>query len=149
MTIALLFSVLAVTLSACGGAVPAASSGSGDLKFAPESILPEVIRNNAAPQVKEAYRFAAANPDVLSKYPCYCGCGAMGHKSNLDCYVKQANADGSIVFDDHAYGCSICVDITQDVMRLMREGRAAREIRAYIDATYSRYGPGTDTQPVE
>ena len=73
----------------------------------------------------------------------------MGHRSNLDCYVKQVNADGSIVFDEHAYGCGICVDITQDVMRLMREGKAARDIRAYIDATYSRYGPGTDTQPVE
>uniref|UniRef100_A0A7C1G548 Uncharacterized protein n=2 Tax=Thermomicrobium TaxID=499 RepID=A0A7C1G548_THERO len=30
-------------------------------------------------------------------------------------------------------------------MRLTAEGRPLREIRAYIDQTYSSYGPGTDT----
>jgi hypothetical protein len=35
------------------------------------------------------------------------------------------------------------VDITRDVMRLMREGRGEAEIRAYIDATYSKFGPST------
>jgi len=41
------------------------------------------------------------------------------------------------------------VDITRDVMRLTREGKSKAEIRAYIDRTYSRFGPPTDTQPVE
>ena len=41
------------------------------------------------------------------------------------------------------------MDITRDVMRLMTEGQSAGEIRAYIDATYSKYGPPTDTEPVE
>jgi hypothetical protein len=40
------------------------------------------------------------------------------------------------------------VDITRDVMRLLREGQDLKEIRAYIDAEYSQYGPSTDTQPV-
>ncbi len=58
----------------------------------------------APPQVKEAYRFAIANPDVLDAFPCYCGCGQMGHESNLDCYIKEVRADGSLVFENHAFG---------------------------------------------
>lgn len=133
---------IALLLSACSAAQPTPS------QLAPEAALPDFVRN-AAPQVKEAYRFAAANPGELSQYPCYCGCGAMGHRSNLNCYIEEVHADGTIAFDDHAMGCSICVDITRDVMRLSAEGRSARDIRTYVDATYSRYGPPTDTQPVQ
>lgn len=91
-------------LAACGGANSPATS-LNQPKLAPESALPDYVRLNAPPTVKEAYRFAIANPDVLKQYPCYCGCGAVGHQSNLDCYVKQISPDGSrIVFDNHAYG---------------------------------------------
>jgi hypothetical protein len=135
---------LAAGLSACG-ASPAASP---EVTLASESALPDFVRA-MPPQVKEAYRFAIANPDTLQKIPCYCGCGAMGHKSNYNCYIKNANTNGQIDFDDHATGCSICVDITRDVMRLQREGKALKDIRAYIDATYSKYGPPTNTGPVE
>jgi hypothetical protein len=34
-------------------------------------------------------------------------------------------------------------------MRLMREGKETQEIRAYIDAEYSQYGPSTDTEPIQ
>ena len=33
-------------------------------------------------------------------------------------------------------------------MRLLREGKELKEIRTYIDAEYSQYGPPTDTQPI-
>lgn len=33
-------------------------------------------------------------------------------------------------------------------MKLMREGQQPKEIRAYIDSTYSHFGPSTDTPPV-
>ncbi len=96
----------------------------------------------AAPLVvSDAYRFAAANPDVLTQLPCYCGCGNMGHTSNYACYVGGENADGSLVFDNHALGCSICVDITVDAMRMLDEGKSLPEIRAYVDQTYSPFGP--------
>lgn len=96
----------------------------------------------AAPvTVRQAYQFAAANPEVLQQIPCYCGCGAMGHTSNYSCYVAGAGADGTPTYDPHALGCSICVDITLDTMRLLAEGRGVQDIRAYIDATYSKYGP--------
>jgi len=90
--------------------------------------------------VQQAYQFTAANPDVMKEIPCYCGCGNIGHTSNYSCYVSHKDGE-NITFDTHALGCSICVDITQDVMRLLREGKSPQEARAYIDATYSRYGP--------
>ena len=104
----------------------------------------------APDDVKEAYVFAAKHPEVLQYIPCYCGCGAMGHESNLNCYISDASRPESIAFDNHAAGCGICVDITQDVMRLLGEGKSSPEIRTYVDATYSSFGPGTNTPlPVE
>ena len=47
----------------------------------------------------------------------------------------------SVKFDGHALGCSICVDITQDAMRLTKEGKSPQDIKAYVDKTYSQYGP--------
>jgi len=91
--------------------------------------------------VREAYQFAAANPDLMQQIPCYCGCGNIGHTSNYDCYVASVDDNGGITFDSHALGCSICVDITQDAMRMMREGKNPQEVRAAIDAAYSKYGP--------
>jgi hypothetical protein len=118
-----------------------------ELKLIPVSALSDKVR--AAPDVvRDAYRFAAANPDILSKIPCYCGCGAEGHQSNLACYVKQVNADGSVVFDDHALNCGICVDIARDTMLLIQEGKTLKQIRTYIDAQYSKFGQPTQTEPV-
>ena len=117
-----------------------AASPSHDVKMAPLNTLPAKMQN-APTRVRESYQFAAANPDALKNVPCYCGCGGMGHTSNYSCYVKESKADGTIVFDDHALGCSLCVDISQDVMRLSREGKSPGDIRAFVVATYSQFGP--------
>jgi hypothetical protein len=34
-------------------------------------------------------------------------------------------------------------------MRLMDQGKDLKEIRAYVDAEYSQYGPSTDTEPIQ
>lgn len=135
---ALLLVSIGLLLAACGAAKAPA------FELAPVSALPEFARSEP-PAVRDAYRFAIANPDELAKYPCYCGCGAMGHTSNLSCYISDTGAGGAVTFDNHASGCGICVDITQDVMRLMNEGQTSQQIRAYIDAQYSPFGPSTDT----
>lgn len=114
-------------------------------KLAPQSQLPAFLQD-ADTRVNQAYQFAIANHHVLEKYPCMCGCKALGHMNNADCYIKTLAPDGTVTaFDQHASGCGVCVDITQDVMRMMREGQKPIEIRAYIDATYSQYGPSTNT----
>jgi hypothetical protein len=92
--------------------------------------------------VQQAYQFAVANPDLLQQLPCYCGCGPIGHTSNYACYVAEQNSDGTAkTFDNHALGCSICVDITQDAMRLLKDGKSVPEIRTYVDQSYAKYGP--------
>ncbi len=106
--------------------------------------MPDFV-TNAPVDVKAAYQYAAANPEELAKYPCFCGCVQMGHTSNKSCYIKSISSTGQIVFDNHAAGCGICVDITKDVMRMKQEGKASRAIRDYIDANYSQFGPGTNT----
>ena len=128
-------------LSGCGTSVtPAISSADQTLKMAPMSMMPDDVKS--APVVtQQAYQFAVANPDIMQHIPCYCGCGAMGHTSNYSCYVESVDAAGKPKFDSHALGCSICVDITQDAMRLTKEGKSPQAIKAYVDKTYSQYGP--------
>jgi hypothetical protein len=100
--------ILAAVLIGVGGGWVLARRGDTDttrteIKLASVSQLSQQVRS-APPVVQEAYRFAIANPEVLSRLPCYCGCGSMGHESNLDCFIQEFNPDGSIVFDDHAFG---------------------------------------------
>jgi uncharacterized protein (DUF2252 family) len=110
-----------------------------ELQMAPMSGMPAEVQN-APVSVQLSYQFAAANPELMQQIPCYCGCGDIGHTSNYACYVSSVEANGNIRFDNHALGCSICVDITQDVMRMSRDGKSPGEIRAAIDAIYSKYG---------
>jgi len=133
----LLFLVLLV-FAAAGSACSA--SKEADLHMMPLDQMPADVQT-APVVVQQAYQFASANPDVMKDIPCYCGCGSIGHTSNYSCYVSPVDGQGSIAFDNHALGCTICVDITQDVMRLLREGKSAQDARAYIDATYAKYGP--------
>jgi len=127
--------ILPGTLSAC-------STDTNDHSFPMASMdgMPAEVQS-APVTVQQAYQFAAANPDVINQIPCYCGCGSMGHTSNYSCYVSSDVTDGSITYDNHALGCSICVDITQDAMRLLKDGKTVPEIKAYVDQTYAKYGP--------
>ena len=130
--------LLSVTLAGCGGQDK--QNGSHNFTMASTSDMPAEVL--AAPVVvQEAYQFATANPEVLTRIPCYCGCGDMGHTSNYACYISTLDANGKPVYDTHALGCSICVDITQDTMRLLDQGKSVPEIRTYIDETYAKYGP--------
>lgn len=67
-------------------------------ELAPESVLPNDIRRAPA-EVREAYRFAIANREILRYIPCYCGCGDEGHTSNASCYLKDYSTPTSLVFD--------------------------------------------------
>ncbi len=141
MLIIFVLSIVAGLLTGCGATSNASSAQNTDaLKMAPMSMMSGDVKS--APVVtQQAYQFAVANPDILQHIPCYCGCGAMGHKSNYSCYIKSVDATGKPTFDSHALGCSICVDITQDAMRLTKEGKSPQDIKAYVDKTYSQYGP--------
>jgi hypothetical protein len=127
--------ILSSAISACSTNHP-----SKDVSMAPMDQMPSEVQS-APVTVQQAYQFAVANPDVMKDIPCYCGCGNVGHTSNYNCYVSSVDDKGKVTFDRHALGCSICVDITQDVMRLLKEGKSPQDARAYVDSTYSKYGP--------
>lgn len=131
--------LMSLSLSGCSGEDAAAQH---HVAVAEASAMPAMVQ--AAPQrVAFAYRFAAGSPEVLQQMPCYCGCGPMGHTSNYACFWNES---GQV--DAHALGCGICIDIAEDAYRGLRQGRSLAEIRAQVDADYSRFGPPTDTAPV-
>jgi hypothetical protein len=138
LPVLILLIFLSGSLSACSGA--GISNGDPDLAMAALDQMPSDVQQ-APLTVQQAYRFNVANPDVMTQLPCYCGCGSMGHTSNYSCYISSVDADGKVTYDTHALGCSICVDITQDTMRLLKDGKSVPEIKAYVDQTYAQYGP--------
>ena len=137
LSVLVLIPLILAFLTGCNTASAPSLEG---LKMAPMDGMPEEVKS-APTVVQQAYQFAAANPDVLKHIPCYCGCDDIGHTSNYGCYISDTDANGGIAYDSHALGCSICVDITQDVMRLLKQGKPVAEIKTYIDQTYSQYGP--------
>jgi hypothetical protein len=124
-------------ISACS---TQSQSNDNDLHMMSLDQMPAEVRS-APVTVQTAYQFAAANPDMMKNIPCYCGCGSVGHTSNYNCYVSSVDDTGNIRWDSHALGCSICVDITQDVMRMLKDGKSPQDARAYVDVTYTKYGP--------
>ncbi|MCJ8014956.1 PCYCGC domain-containing protein [Paenibacillus sp. KQZ6P-2] len=103
------------------------------------------------PALKTAYTTAASVKEILVSIPCYCGCGeSAGHKSNLNCFIKEENADGSVVWDDHGTRCGVCIDTATTVSELSKQGKSVKEIRTVIDNTYStgEYAAPTPTPEV-
>lgn len=98
--------VCTLLVTACSGrSTPPDGAGSRELVAYPErNQWPEPQWSQAKPAVREAYRYALANPEVLKYFPCYCGCGEDGHASNRDCYVREVRRDGSVVLDPMSFG---------------------------------------------
>ncbi len=112
------------------------------LELAPIDDMPPVVQEGPI-RVQEAYQFAQMNKDVLENIPCYCGCGAMDHTSNYSCFIAETEPDGTIIYDEHALACGICVDIAHDTMRLLAEDKDVDTIFTEIDNTYARFGSPT------
>lgn len=140
LLILMLLGMITAVLAACGNDQQVVSLD--NLKMAPMSDMPTMVQE-APVRVQEAYQFAQMNQDVLEHIPCYCGCGAMGHTSNYSCFIAETKADGTVVYDEHALGCGICVDIAHDTMRLLAQDKDVDTIFAEIDNTYARFGPPT------
>ena len=94
---------------------------------------------------KEAYEFALYHPDVLRWMPCYCGCEAMKHRSNLDCYLRPKVGGAATTFEQHASYCDLCVRITLLAKQMNLEGASLGAIRQAVDQTFGAAGPGTLT----
>jgi hypothetical protein len=107
---------------------------------------PDYVRAADA-RTQEAYAYALARPDVIDWMPCYCGCVAMDHRNNADCYIKPRAEGAQVVFDEHASYCQICVDITLMAKSMTAEGKSLLQIRSRQRVVEHR--PGTDTAAVQ
>jgi Protein of unknown function with PCYCGC motif len=80
---------------------PQRKTASGDLlETVQEGELPSFARTGG-PTVEAVYRYAVEHGETLQYIPCVCGCGAIGHRHNADCYVAERLPDGAITFTNH------------------------------------------------
>lgn len=141
-------------VAACGGgdhatAMPAAASHDPGADAAAIEAAwaarPDYV-SHADARVQEAYRYALERPDVIQWMPCYCGCAAMQHRSNLDCFLRSRMSVGAVAYEEHASYCDVCVQTALLAKQRISEGRSFAEIRAEVDATFGGNGvPGTPT----
>lgn len=119
----------------------------GDLQEATASAgtLPSFLKGKDD-NMRAIYAAAAKHADVLDQLPCYCGCWeSAGHKSNLNCFIVERNGD-KVTWDDHGTRCGVCLDIAATAAVMTEEGKSPKEIRTYIDHTYSEgYAEPTPT----
>jgi len=117
-----------------------------DLKLASKhKPLPDYVLNSSQ-KVKDTYLMAAKFPDVVGAVPCYCGCAADGHKSNLNCYVQKMGANHAVEeWDQHGISCDVCVDITNDAVQMHLDGKSNKEIYDLIVKKYEDVGEPTPT----
>jgi hypothetical protein len=144
------------TMAATHAATPASASGDSTDGMAHDmttaqldtawSERPAFVRINGA-ATSEAYAFALMNPTPLESMPCYCGCVAMDHRSNLDCFFKPQNKTANgLTFEEHASFCQICVDTALLTKHRLAEGASLAEIRHEVDTTIGNNGvEGTHT----
>jgi hypothetical protein len=162
----LLLFVLGGSTAACGGSSTGGggSAGGGSAGAGPGSgrtmghVMPTAVEvdgawagrpsfvRNADARTQEAYAYAIARPDVVDWLPCYCGCVAMDHRNNGDCYMKPREAGMPLVFEEHASFCKVCVDIALQAKSMAAEGKTLLQIRAAIDREHGGLGPGTRTE---
>lgn len=98
------FWLAALVVHACGGQADGGQSAetpAPQVAFQEEwveidGVLFPAAMADAAPEVQEAYVFAAKHPEVLSYMPCYCGCEnpRFAHRNNYDCFVDAIDTTG-------------------------------------------------------
>lgn len=116
------------------------------LKMAPVAQLDPMLQSLPA-YGRDAYRLALANEATFAQIPCYCGCGGQ-HDSVRACFVSAVQPNGTVSWDYHGSGCGICQDIVHDTAAMLQQGASLKEARAFIDRSYSKYAPPTNTPPI-
>ncbi|MZQ85489.1 hypothetical protein GQF01_25555 [Paenibacillus sp. 5J-6] len=139
---------MATVLTACGSQKVISDDdhsghqehASGDVqeKTASAKVLPTFL-NGQAEQIRLVYEASGQATEILKWIPCYCGCGeSAGHTSNMNCFVKEVNKDGSVVWDDHGTRCGVCLQIAVQSIKMKQDGKSLKEIRETIDLTYKK-----------
>ncbi len=92
-------------------------------KTASADALPRFL-DKQPEDVRLVYEAAGKAADLLKWMPCYCGCGeSAGHMSNMNCFIKEVQADGSVVWDDHGTRCGVCLQIAVKSIKMKQDAR--------------------------
>jgi len=97
---------------------------------APKNAQPRLTLdpNQFVGPVKEAYKFAEKNPELLAQLHCYCGCDkAEGHQNLLDCYRGT-----------HGASCEICTGEALLAKRMSEQGSPVDQIRDAIRRNFAQ-----------
>jgi len=105
---------------------------------------PDFVRAADA-RTSSAYAYALEYPDVVQWLPCYCGCVGMGHRSNMDCFLKPREDRAPIAFEEHGSFCGVCVDTALMAKRMLAEGKSLLQVRMAVDQEFGDLAPGTLT----
>lgn len=99
--------------------------------------------------MRATYEFAARHPEVMKYVPCFCGCERGGHKDNHDCYVASRDEKNNVkVWDTHAIGCEVCVDVAHQAMQMHNSGASVSAIRDAIEKKYAPHYQGHTPTPM-
>ncbi len=140
-------------LAGCGGKTEEESHAghvhaNGDIQEATSSIieLPTFL-DGLHENFGKVYLLAGQHAELLDVIPCFCGCGgSVGHRSNKNCFIKEIQADGTVIWDDHGTRCAVCMEIVVLSAKMKEEGKSDKEIRQFIDETYKEgYAAPTPT----
>lgn len=101
-----------------------------------KEILPPFFHHHDE-QMKVIYRAVLEQQQLLKHVPCYCGCGdSVKHAHNYHCFIHENKDDGSIVWDDYATRCQICLDIVAESIVENNDGKTIDEVRTMIEEKY-------------
>lgn len=137
----LLLLALVCVVSACGSdqeKVHQHRTINGDLQETTASTdkLPSFLKGQPE-HIRIVYAAAGKETELLQWIPCFCGCGKIAqHASSMNCFVKEVNKDGSVIWDDHGTRCGVCLKIAAESITMKQQGKSLEEIRSYIDKTY-------------
>ena len=112
-----------------------------------QATLPPIPFQGYAPPrspevVTAAYVFAAEHPEVASYVPCFCGCQAMGHTGNEDCFVSSRAANGDVIaWEPHGVECAVCIDVATRSRQLTASGASVTATRAAIEKEFAATSP--------
>ena len=116
------------------GSVPTVVPGGADVALAGAEAMwaarPAYVRSN--PMAEAAYHYAINHPEIVKWMPCYCGCGGLGHESNLACYVAP---DGTASTSTPRTATSASRSRSRP-RTCVAQGMSLREIREVIDQTF-------------
>lgn len=152
----ILLTAVSLTLSACGSKQEVSNEEHSESqahvhndkqeKTVSSDVLPTFLSSQRE-EIQMVYQIAGKSADIIKWIPCYCGCGeSSGHTSNMNCFIKEVNSDGSVVWNDHGTRCGVCLQIAVEAVKMKQEGKSLKEIRTIIDNTYKKgYAKPTDT----